>query len=506
MSEAAVAGFGEELGKEHGEERAWGATALWHRAHEELVRLAATRAGLDYEEGRWLLRAERSGVHVRLGYGSFREYVERLFGYSSRLVQEKLRVADALEGLPVLSAELEQGRTSFSAVRELSRVATRATERAWLEAARDRSIREIEGLVSGQKPGNLPEDAPDARAKRHVLRLEVSGEAFATFREAMAKMRHQAGEALDDDAAVLLLCRRALEGPRDEGRSSYQVALTVCEHCRRGMQQGRGELVEVSAEIVEMTECDGQNVGHVGETEHAHVGETGRAHVGETGRAHVGAALPRAKQTIPPGLRRRVMRRDGGCCRVPGCQQAVFVDVHHLDLRSEGGGNTLENLVTLCAAHHRATHLGQLVVEGSASGVLTFRHRGRDAVRCFARPAQRRDFCESVPRADPDGLPRDGDQAGARSSAWELDRKSRAAHAANAPRARTRLGRPQRLGRRGGGRQGGAPGERIAPLPSTTPPTPLAIARTRAWRGAGRPNLPAHLRLSPSRASISRTG
>jgi len=144
MSEAAVAGFWEELGKELGEEKAWGATALWHRAHEELVRLAATRAGLDYEEGQWLLRAERSGVHLRLGYGSFREYVERLFGYSPRLVQEKLRVADALEGLPVLSAELEHGRLSFSAVGELSRVATPATERAWLEAARGLSIREIE--------------------------------------------------------------------------------------------------------------------------------------------------------------------------------------------------------------------------------------------------------------------------------------------------------------------------------------------------------------------------
>src|SRR5204863_7051106 len=98
-----------------------------------------------------------------------------------------------------------------------------------------------EGLVSGRKPGSLPEDAPDAEAKRHVLRLELSGEAMATFREAMAKMRRDAGEALDDDAAVLLLCRQVLGGPRDEGRSSYQVALTVCEHCRRGMQQGRGE-------------------------------------------------------------------------------------------------------------------------------------------------------------------------------------------------------------------------------------------------------------------------
>jgi len=36
MSEAAVAEFGEELGKELGEERARGTTALWHRAHGSL--------------------------------------------------------------------------------------------------------------------------------------------------------------------------------------------------------------------------------------------------------------------------------------------------------------------------------------------------------------------------------------------------------------------------------------------------------------------------------------
>src|SRR5690348_18408592 len=113
MAQAVVIGFGEERR---------GDAALWQRAHEELVRLAETRAGLDYEEGRWLLRAQRAGAHARLGYGSFREYVERLFGYSARLVQEKLRVAEALEGLPLLSSELEHGRLSFSAVRKLSRV------------------------------------------------------------------------------------------------------------------------------------------------------------------------------------------------------------------------------------------------------------------------------------------------------------------------------------------------------------------------------------------------
>jgi hypothetical protein len=259
---------------------------------------------------------------------------------------------EALRLQPPARAGEAAGRSSARGAAVAVRVATAATEGAWWEAARGKSVRELEELVSGQKPGNLPGDLPDEGARRHVLRLEVSGEVLATFREAMATVRREAGEALDDDAAVLLLCRQALGGPRDDGRSSYQVALTVCEQCRRGMQQGRGELVEVPRQIVEMAACDAQDVGHVD-------------------RAHVGAK--RATQAVAPALRRQVTRRDGGRCRAPGCRHAVFTDVHHLRLRSEGGESTLANLVTLCSAHHRAIHRGELVVDGEADG-LDFRH------------------------------------------------------------------------------------------------------------------------------------
>src|SRR5262245_28375693 len=110
----------------------------WRHAHEELVRLARKRAGLDYEEGCWLLRAFRAGAHAELGYGCFNEYAERLFGYGPRLTQEKLRVAEALEGLPETARALESGRISFSAARELTRVALPSTEGEWLDAARGR--------------------------------------------------------------------------------------------------------------------------------------------------------------------------------------------------------------------------------------------------------------------------------------------------------------------------------------------------------------------------------
>src|SRR6187399_584821 len=277
--------------------------AAWRQAHEELVRLATERAGLDFEEGRWLLRANRAGAHQRLGYASFHEYTERLFGYGPRLTQEKLRVAEALEELPETARDLQSGTISFSHARELTRVATPSTEQQWLEAARGRTVREVEHLVSGHRPGSLPDDVPDPDMKRHVLRLDLSGEVFATFREAMAKVRRDAGESLDDDAAILVLCRQALQGPKDPGRSSYQIALTVCESCRRAKQQGRGELIDVGPEALAMADCDGQHIGHVHDDAAA-----ARAHVDAStdadARAHVGADSRRATQSIPPKLRR----------------------------------------------------------------------------------------------------------------------------------------------------------------------------------------------------------
>ena len=235
-------------------------SATWQQAHEALVELARSHAQLDFDEGRWLLAAERAGTAVRLGYGSFVEYVERLFGHAPRLTSDKLRVAAALEELPELARALRDGATTWSSLRELTRVATAETAEAWLAAARGRTVREVERLISGRRRGSLPSDPADESARRHVLRFEVSGEVLATFRDAVAKLQRDAGGALDDDAALLLMSRQVLGGPVDEGRASYQVELTLCESCQRARQRGRGELFDVPTEVGEMARCDAQHV------------------------------------------------------------------------------------------------------------------------------------------------------------------------------------------------------------------------------------------------------
>ncbi|HVZ31299.1 MAG TPA: HNH endonuclease [Polyangiaceae bacterium] len=448
----------------------------WRIAHMTLSRLARERAAADAAEGHWLLRARRAQAHVHLGFGSFVSYVEQLFGYTPRSISEKLRVAEALEQLPACRAALEQGQLGWAALRELTRVAVRETEEAWLQAARGKTVRQIEQLVAGKHPGDPPCAVPDPRALRYVLRFEVTAETYALFREALLELRRRSSSCFADDAALLEMARAILGGhsgsaggPRDEGRSSYQIALSVCPECRSGRQPANGQLIRLPPEIVAMAECDAQRlpaldgnashqscaaagapassgaheqrlapearaaagapvghagnehhaepearagagapVGHAGNEDHAEpearaaagapVGHAGNEHhaapekyaasgahersvsgeelsasesrtpagapVGNAGRSRASA---RAKQDIPPALRRAVLRRDERRCRVPGCRNATFLDLHHIVPRSEGGSHSADNLVTVCAAHHRALHRGELRSTGDAS-------------------------------------------------------------------------------------------------------------------------------------------
>jgi hypothetical protein len=325
----------------------------WGRVHAALTRLAAQKARADAEEGRWLLAAWRAAVHVHVGCANFAEYVERLLGYQPRSTQEKLRVATALEELPELAQALTSGTLNWCAVRELTRVAVPETEREWIAVARGKRVHQLAELVVGKRPGDVPSSPADPTLRRHVLRFEVSPETFALCREALSSLRRNGDQALDDDSALLAIARHVLGGPSDAGRASYQVVMSVCQQCGAGAQHANGELVEVAPEVVSMTDCDRQLIVPVGES------------------AHVDA---RARQSIPPARRRAVLLRDRHRCRVPGCRNATFVDVHHIILRSEGGSHATDNLITLCGAHHRAAHVGALRVEGSVACGLSFRH------------------------------------------------------------------------------------------------------------------------------------
>jgi hypothetical protein len=65
--------------------------------------------------------------------------------------------------------------------------------------------------------------------------------------------------------------------------------------------------------------------------------------------------------------RYRVFARDGWRCAAPGCTSLQNLHDHHIRFRSAGGGDALDNRITLCAFHHlRGVHAGLLRCVGRA--------------------------------------------------------------------------------------------------------------------------------------------
>jgi hypothetical protein len=320
-------------------------TPAWQTVDRALRAIAGQRATLDADEAHWLREAERCQIWRELGMVSALDYMERVLGYAPRTAQERLRVARALGELPTLTDALAHGKLPYSAVRELTRVATARTEQAWCDAAADKNLRQIEELVANHHPGDRPEDPADPTARTHVVRFELSAETFALLRQAHQVLDEERGARLSDDDVIAALCgavldRAAVEEPT--GRAKFQIALKVCERCKQGWQEGAGVQVAVAPATIERATCDAQELGSLD-----------------------GAEPARAHQDVPPSVVRFVWRRDGGRCRVPGCRSTRALEVHHLVHREHGGSHDASNLILACAACHAAHHHGKLKIRGT---------------------------------------------------------------------------------------------------------------------------------------------
>jgi hypothetical protein len=128
----------------------------WRTVDRALRTIRHSRAALDGEEMHWLREAESLQIWRPLGMVSAFDYLERVLGYAPRTAQDRMRVARALGTLPQLTGALTDDELSFSAVRELTRVATPATESAWIAAATGKNLRQIEELVADHHAGDRP--------------------------------------------------------------------------------------------------------------------------------------------------------------------------------------------------------------------------------------------------------------------------------------------------------------------------------------------------------------
>jgi len=126
-----------------------------------LRRLARLSGAVDRAVALRLRRLRASRGYIRLGFALFRDYVRERLGVAERTGQELSRLGAGLERLPELDAALAEGKITWTAAAEVTRVAGVEDAAGWVDLAQRVSVRELRGRVRGALNGG---DGPDGSA------------------------------------------------------------------------------------------------------------------------------------------------------------------------------------------------------------------------------------------------------------------------------------------------------------------------------------------------------
>lgn len=296
---------------------------------------------------------------------------------------ELVRVARRLRELPRIAAAHARGELHWDQLRPLTRFASPETDAQWAERApsmlphelyreadrhqkvntkdanevhrerrvefvpdRDNPLRYfLEGVLPAEQGASL-EAALRARAERITLADSPEDPAGARMADALVELATGSSAGQGSELTTLVVHADASVLTGEEPPVGPWLAET---------ESGR----RLPSEAIRRLACDAR-------IEWSLVGGSGAQWIGRRGRAARGA------------LRRLVRHRDRSRCRFPGCGRRGRLASHHIRHWADGGPTTLDNLLTLCAPHHRLMHEGGWGTTGQPDrGLRFYDGRGR---------------------------------------------------------------------------------------------------------------------------------
>jgi hypothetical protein len=358
----------------------------------ELTSLAGHLNAGNYRFLRLLGEFERREGYAGFGIASCAHWLSWKCGIGLVAAREKVRVARALESLPLISEAMRLGTLSYCKARALTRVATAANESTLLTIAANGTVSHVEKTVRLFQRTDRVQELEVANARYEdryvqcyfdehgqlVLRGQLPPEQGALFMNALqaavdvlqsasreAPQPQDAYSAGNRRADALALMAETLltHGPSTATPSDkHLVTVHVAEEVLRDQAAAGQSHVEGQAPLPPATIrrlcCDGALVAITSDAD------------GTPQRAS------RKSRAVPTAMRRALEARDGGC-RFPGCNNHRFVEAHHIVHWADGGDTTLDNLTLLCSKHHRFLHEYNCQIERVGRQLRFLRPDGR---------------------------------------------------------------------------------------------------------------------------------
>jgi hypothetical protein len=331
------------------------------RIEAEVCTLAAQIAAATCRMLLLIAELDRRMAWASWGCRSMAHWLAYRCGTSLSTAREQVRVGRALADLPETTAAFAAGTLSYSKVRALVRIATAETERDLIQLAHDATASQLERIVSTYLRTTHETEVRRLRGRQMHTYIDDDGARVVTMRFA------------DSGDAFMAAVGAAVEQvPLDEDADDPIAArrLDACELVALAFLAGDESELAPPTELVLHGDLALLNDEEHGETLRMLACDaTLSVQLEERGRA---IAVAPSTRTIPRALRRAILRRDGRCCRFPGCTNRTFLHIHHLIHVASNGPTERENLMLLCTFHHRLVHVGGWRVRGRASDALTF--------------------------------------------------------------------------------------------------------------------------------------
>ncbi len=281
-------------------------------------------------------QVEDHRVFLKRGHASLFSYVVGELGISESMAYSLITVARKARQVPELKARLQSGEMTLSNARRVAAVLTPQNQDEWIAKATELSGRQLEREIVKLRPQEAtPECASYVSSGRVKLEVGLSEEEMIRLRrvqdlECQAQRR---AVSLEEVIAVLnseylrrhdpveKAKRHRVRHPSPAGATAESVSTN---QNKQTDQKNQTEPVE---SLVALREVKSQK------------------------------RIP-----VPAAIRHQVNLRDQRRCahiQPDGirCNQARWIEIHHKIPVSQGGLNTVDNLITLCSTHHKFAHL-----------------------------------------------------------------------------------------------------------------------------------------------------
>lgn len=311
-------------------------------------------------------------------------------GLSSSRAGRLVQIARRVDELPACVALFKAGLIGEDAMGLIARKAPPERDGELADLAPDLLYSQLSRILK-----HLPDQRPEPQAGPDVERTVHFGFRPDGHWEGQVVLPPDEGalaqRALEAARREVFHERQSDDSPEVRGRVTWADAFgRLCEHALDGLDAapGRGLVRGERAQVI--VHLDGRSDGH-GQAR-IHLGPQlpdslrrflccdakVRAVIEDHNRAILG--ITALEPTVNPRLRTLIEQRDGGC-RYPGCSQARWVHVHHIEHREDGGLTVARNLCCLCPFHHRLHHRGAFTIDGDPeprNGLRFIDHWGHD--------------------------------------------------------------------------------------------------------------------------------